>query len=377
VSEHQPHDGASTQPVPLDPSSPYAARGPQAHGGGDPEAVAGTGSGAADDDVEVLEDPGTDGAEPVEPAPPGEPRGVRPGDPAGGSEPGVDRPAVDMEPSLGAPGIDEASEARAVPASSGPPGAGPAAGEPPSDEATSVHAAQADLPSLAGQVAAASLEAMVVHVPDLDVAEKATNGAAEADQAASQDGGGAGAAVPVERIESATEAILFVADRPVTTAELAQVLGVPQPVALAALEDLRTQVDNQRRGFELREIAGGWRLYTREEFAPYVEAYILDGQQARLTQAALETLAVVAYRQPVTRSRISAIRGVSVDGVIRTLLTRGLIEECGSEPETGGLLYRTTPLFLEKLGLQSLEELPSLAPLLPELDTVEDVAPST
>jgi segregation and condensation protein B len=152
---------------------------------------------------------------------------------------------------------------------------------------------------------------------------------------------------------------------------------VPRAAAEAALTTLRADVDGQRRGFELREIAGGWRLYTRDEFAPYVEAYILDGQQARLTQAALETLAVVAYRQPVTRSRISAIRGVSVDGVIRTLLTRGLIEECGSEPETGGLLYRTTPLFLEKLGLQSLEELPSLAPLLPELDTVEDVAPST
>jgi segregation and condensation protein B len=180
-----------------------------------------------------------------------------------------------------------------------------------------------------------------------------------------------------DRLESAIEAILFVADRPITAVELAQLLDVPAPDVTNGLAALRTEVDSQRRGFELREIAGGWRLYTREEFAPYIESYVLDGQQARLTQAALETLAVVAYRQPVTRSRISAIRGVSVDGVIRTLLTRSLIEECGSEPETGGLLYRTTPLFLEKLGLQSLEELPSLAPLLPELDTVEDVAPST
>jgi segregation and condensation protein B len=173
------------------------------------------------------------------------------------------------------------------------------------------------------------------------------------------------------------EAILFVVDRPIASVDLAQVLDVPQPAVLAALAGLHADLDEQGRGFELRKVAGGWRLYTREEFAPYVERYVLDGQQARLTQAALETLAVVAYRQPVTRSRVSAIRGVSVDGVIRTLLSRGLIEECGSEPETGGLLYRTTPLFLEKLGLQSLEELPSLAPLLPELESVEDVVPST
>ncbi|HJZ56117.1 MAG TPA: SMC-Scp complex subunit ScpB, partial [Gemmataceae bacterium] len=172
-------------------------------------------------------------------------------------------------------------------------------------------------------------------------------------------------------------AILFVVDRPTTSVELAQVLDVPRPAVHEALEWLRVDLDEQDRGFELRQVAGGWRLYTRDEFAPYVERYVLDGQQARLTQAALETLAVVAYRQPVTRARVSAIRGVSVDGVIRTLLTRGLIEECGSEPGTGGLLYRTTPLFLEKLGLQSLEELPSLAPLLPELESVEDVAPST
>jgi segregation and condensation protein B len=189
------------------------------------------------------------------------------------------------------------------------------------------------------------------------------------------------AATPEEmdggRLRSAVEAILFVVDQPTTTVELAQVLDVPRPDAEVALVALRAELDEQRRGFELREVAGGWRLYTREEFAPYVERYLLDGQQARLTQAALETLAVVAYRQPVTRSRISAIRGVSVDGVIRTLLSRGLIEECGSEPDTGGLLYRTTPLFLEKLGLQSVDELPSLAPLLPELETVEDVASSS
>ncbi|MBI3688267.1 MAG: SMC-Scp complex subunit ScpB [Actinobacteria bacterium] len=178
-------------------------------------------------------------------------------------------------------------------------------------------------------------------------------------------------------VRAAVEAILFVADKPVSVLELAPLVDTQPPVLGTVLAQLRDDYDAERRGFELREVAGGWRVFTREEYAPYVERYVLDGQQARLTQAALETLAVVAYRQPVTRGRISAIRGVSVDGVVRTLLTRGLIEECGSEPTTGGLLYRTTALFLEKLGIYSLEDLPSLAPLLPELDVMEDVAAAT
>ena len=110
----------------------------------------------------------------------------------------------------------------------------------------------------------------------------------------------------------------------------------------------------------------GWRLYTREEHAAVVERYLVDGQRSRLTQAALETLAVIAYRQPVTRARVSAIRGVGVDGVMRTLLARGLVHEVGTDPDSGGGLYATTPLFLERLGLTGLDELPELAPLLPE-----------
>jgi segregation and condensation protein B len=117
----------------------------------------------------------------------------------------------------------------------------------------------------------------------------------------------------------------------------------------------------------------GWRFFTRDRYAPYVEKLLLDGQRARLTRAALETLAVIAYRQPVTRARIAAVRGVNVDGVIRTLVLRGLIEETGTDAETGGLLYRTTELFLERLGLSSLEDLPAIAPLLPEVDAIEDV----
>jgi segregation and condensation protein B len=135
--------------------------------------------------------------------------------------------------------------------------------------------------------------------------------------------------------------------------------------------------DQRRSGLTLRRVGEGWRLYTREEHAPVVERYLIDGQRSRLTQAALETLAVIAYRQPVTRARVSAIRGVGVDGVMRTLLTRGLVHEVGTDPDSGGGLYATTPLFLERLGLRSLEDLPELAPLLPETSTMLDEHPDS
>ena len=176
-----------------------------------------------------------------------------------------------------------------------------------------------------------------------------------------------------DRLRAAVEAVLLVIDTPTSTATLASVLGRSVPELRVALRSLRDEYDAGGRGMDLREVADGWRLYSRDEFAMYVERFVLDGQQARLTQAALETLAVIAYRQPVTRSRISGIRGVSVDAVMRTLLTRGLVEECGADPDTGGGLYRTTPLFMEKLGLRSLEELPSLAPLLPDTSQLDDV----
>jgi segregation and condensation protein B len=168
------------------------------------------------------------------------------------------------------------------------------------------------------------------------------------------------------------EAILLVVDEPVSEVMLAQVLEQPTDRVTAALAELASQYADGARGFDLRRAAGGWRLYTRGDYASYVERFVLDGQQIRLTQAALETLAVVAYKQPVTRSRISAIRGVNCDGVVRTLVTRGLVEECGSEPDSGAFLYRTTPLFLEKLGLDSLAQLPPLAPFLP--DDVDEIA---
>ncbi len=165
---------------------------------------------------------------------------------------------------------------------------------------------------------------------------------------------------------AALEAILMVVDEPVTEAQLADVLDVAPEDVAERLRALASDYAETGRGFELRRAAGGWRFYTRAEFSGYVERFVLDGQSARLTQAALETLAVVAYQQPVTRSRISAIRGVNCDGVVRTLVTRGLLEESGTQPETGAYLYRTTTLFLEKLGLDSVDELPPLAPFLPD-----------
>jgi segregation and condensation protein B len=179
---------------------------------------------------------------------------------------------------------------------------------------------------------------------------------------------GAGAEHPP--LAAVLESILLVTDEPVPAVTLAQVAERPTGEVEELLAALADEYAGQGRGFELRQVAGGWRLYTRADCAPFVERFVLDGQQARLTQAALETLAVIAYRQPVTRQRVSAVRGVNVDGVVRTLLARGLVTEAGQDDETGATRYRTTGLFLEKLGLQSLEDLPSLAPLLPELDEV-------
>jgi len=172
--------------------------------------------------------------------------------------------------------------------------------------------------------------------------------------------------------KAAIEAILMVVDEPVTAIALATALEVPVESVEAVLRDLDR--DYADRGFALREVAGGWRIYSRPEYAAAVERFILDGATAKLTQASLETLAVIAYRQPISRGRIGAVRGVNVDGVVRTLLARGLIEEIGAEPESGALLYGTTGYFLERLGLRDLAELPALAPYLPEVDVLDELA---
>ena len=177
--------------------------------------------------------------------------------------------------------------------------------------------------------------------------------------------------IAVAELRPALEALLMVADQPLDVATLASAAGHPVDEVAVTLAALADEYTEQGRGFELRNVAGGWRFYTREEYATVVEAFVLEGQQARLTQAALETLAVVAYKQPVSRARVSAIRGVNVDGVMRTLLTRGLVEEAGTDHETGAHLYRTSSYFLERIGLTSLADLPDLAPFLPDMADLE------
>lgn len=172
----------------------------------------------------------------------------------------------------------------------------------------------------------------------------------------------------------AIEAVLMVVDEPVTEMALASALELPVDDVRSHLEELEGEYAEQQRGFTLRSVAGGWRVYSRSDYAPVVEKFLLDGQQAKLTQASLETLAVIAYRQPISRSRVSAVRGVNVDGVVRTLVNRGLIEELGTETEGGAVLYGTTAYFLQRLGLGSLDDLPALAPYLPEIDVLDEIA---
>jgi segregation and condensation protein B len=172
------------------------------------------------------------------------------------------------------------------------------------------------------------------------------------------------------------EALLLVVDTPVPVATLATVTQQTTDRVAAALERMAAELADRDSGIDLREAGGGWRMYTRARFAPYVEKLLLDGTRSKLTRAALETLAVVAYRQPATRARVSAVRGVNVDAVMRTLLARGLITEAGTDPDTGAVTFATTELFLERLGLSSLTELPDIAPLLPDIDVIDDITES-
>lgn len=172
------------------------------------------------------------------------------------------------------------------------------------------------------------------------------------------------------------EALLLVVDTPVPVEALATATDQPVYRITAKLRGMADEFTERASGIDLREAGGGWRLYTRARFAPYVERLLLDGARSKLTRAALETLAVVAYRQPVTRARVSAVRGVNVDAVMRTLLARGLITEAGADPDTGAVTFSTTELFLERLGLSALTDLPDIAPLLPDVDVIEDLSES-
>ena len=147
-------------------------------------------------------------------------------------------------------------------------------------------------------------------------------------------------------VAGALEALLLLTAEPVTEFELAQAVGVPESVIAETLAELEAFYTETGRGFELRQVGGGWRYYTREEYADLITRYVMEGQTSKLSQAALETLAVVAYTQPISRARVSAVRGVNVDGVIRTLLSRGLIEEVGHDQESGAVLFATTSYFL-------------------------------
>jgi segregation and condensation protein B len=170
------------------------------------------------------------------------------------------------------------------------------------------------------------------------------------------------------------EALLLVVDTPVTVDALAAAIQQPAYRVSAKLAQMAEELTARESGIDLREAGGGWRMYTRSLYAPYVERLLLDGSRSKLTRAALETLAVVAYRQPVTRARVSAIRGVNVDAVMRTLLARGLITEAGTDTDTGAITFSTTDLFLERLGLSSLSDLPDIAPLLPDVDVIDDLS---
>ncbi len=214
-----------------------------------------------------------------------------------------------------------------------------------------------------GKPEMSDVEAEVVDV--VDVGATVT----EDDEAGREAEGSLGA----PSVAAALEALLLLADEPMGVMELAAAVRQQPELVESELRRLATEYTDQQRGFDLREVAGGWRYYTRSECSGVVERFVLDGQQARLTQASLETLAVIAYRQPITRGRVSAVRGVNVDGVIRTLLGRGLIAEAGTDGESGAHLYVTTSHFLERMGLSSLDELPPLAEHLPDLSDLEDV----
>lgn len=170
----------------------------------------------------------------------------------------------------------------------------------------------------------------------------------------------------------AIEAICMVSADPMPVAQLSQLLEISPPAVTSLCRDLARSYEADRRGFVFVEVAGGWRYQSHPELAPYIERYVLEGQSARLSPAALETLAILAYKQPLSRAQVSAIRGVNVDGVLRTLVNRGYVREVGRDPGPGqAVLYGTTELFLEKLGLAGLHELPPLGDFVPGAHVVE------
>lgn len=192
------------------------------------------------------------------------------------------------------------------------------------------------------------------------------NGAAEGRRASAVDA--------VHDPRRVVEAVLMVAAEPVPTTELAELLESPAEEVGALLAEMAGELSSAERGFVMVEVAGGWRFQSHPDLAPYIERWVLEGQSARLSAAALETLAIIAYKQPVSRAQVAAIRGVGVDGVVRTLEQRGYITEVARDPGPGqAVLFGTTPAFLEKLGLASLADLPPVAEFVPDASVVEQL----
>ena len=174
-------------------------------------------------------------------------------------------------------------------------------------------------------------------------------------------------------IKGAVEAVLMITDVPISLVALATALEHPVNVVRDTVTALRDEYDAQRRGFELREVGGGWRIYVRADFDWAIKLFIANENPTKLSQAALETLAVIAYKQPISRGQVASIRAVNVDSVVRTLLSRGLITELYTDSETGAINYGTTDLMLELLGINSLDELPPVSPHLPDANSDFDV----
>lgn len=176
-----------------------------------------------------------------------------------------------------------------------------------------------------------------------------------------------------DSIEGAIEAILMVTDAPISLVALATALEIPVNQVRDAVQKLREDYDGKEgssaRGFELREVAGGWRIYVRENYDWAVKMFIANENPTKLSQAALETLSVIAYKQPIARGQIASIRGVNVDSVVRTLTSRGLVTELYTDSETGAIHYGTTSLLLEQLGINSLDQLPPISPYLPDINS--------
>lgn len=183
--------------------------------------------------------------------------------------------------------------------------------------------------------------------------------------------------INAETLKSAIEAILMITDAPISLVALATALERPMNEIRIAVDELQSEYsgneDARTRGFELREIGGGWRIYVRAEYDWAVKMFVANENPTRLSQAALETLSVIAYKQPISRGQVASIRAVNVDSVVRTLLSRGLITELYTDSETGAVNFGTTELFLQTLGINSLDELPPISPYLPGTDEVNDV----